>query len=46
LLVSENGYSGSEYTDLKRAIGDLLGRIQTGILEKIYTEYPDMDDLK
>ena len=35
-----------EYELLKKATGISIGRIQTDILDVIYKEYPEIDDLE
>ena len=35
-----------EYAKLKKCVGLSIGRIQTDMLEMVYSQYPDMDDLK
>ncbi len=36
----------SEYEALKKTVGFAIGQIQSGILDPIYLQYPDLDDLK
>lgn len=46
LAVSEGRCSSDEFMTLKRAVGRVIGRIQTEILDGICTQYPELNDLK
>ena len=42
---AKTGYTEDEFAALHQEIGMLIGRIQMGVLEPIYTNYSDLDDL-
>ena len=37
--------SSEEYDRIKRGVGLSIGRIQTELLDIVYTAYPELDDL-
>jgi len=45
LAISKHGCSTSEYEDFEKVVGIFIGEIQVDILDKLYVEYPDLDDL-
>ena len=45
LDFAKPGYSEAEYMALHKEVGLMIGQIQIGILEPIYTEFPELDDL-
>lgn len=40
------GYSDEEMAKLHSEVGQLIGRLQMGVLEPIYEQFPDLDDLQ
>ncbi len=46
LEVSQGHCSEAEYERIKKGVGLSIGKIQISILDPIYDEYPDLDDLK
>ena len=45
LNVSQNRCSREEYERIKKGVGLSIGRIQSDLLDFIYTVYPELDDL-
>lgn len=45
LDVAKLGYDDDEFAALHREVGLLIGKIQMGVLEPIYSQHPDLDDL-
>jgi hypothetical protein len=45
LRDAESEYSTDEYARLHRFIGTIIGEMQMEILEPIYAQYPQLDDL-
>jgi len=43
--AAKAGYSEDEMAALHRAVGQLIGSIQMEVLEPIYTQFDDLDDL-
>jgi hypothetical protein len=46
LLAANNNMTEDKFALIKRGVGLSIGRIQTEILDIVYREYPDLDDLK
>jgi hypothetical protein len=46
LIVSSGKCSKQEYEKIKRGVGISIGQIQMDLLEVVYKQFPDMDDLK
>ncbi|MBI5874884.1 MAG: hypothetical protein HZB81_03400 [Deltaproteobacteria bacterium] len=46
LNVSQGLCLEAEYEQIKKGVGLSIGKIQTDILDVIYTIYPELDDLK
>jgi hypothetical protein len=46
LGVSEGGCASGEFRTLKRAIAGIIGLIQVEILDGIYAQYPELNDLR
>ncbi|MFI4999219.1 MAG: hypothetical protein ACHQK9_05010 [Reyranellales bacterium] len=46
LIVSKRCLSGDEYELKRRAIGSIIGKIQIDLLEPLYANHPELDDLK
>ena len=46
LLVSDKQYWQEEYDDLRLGVGACIAAIDEYLLNTVYKEYPDMDDLK
>jgi hypothetical protein len=45
LLVSKDPYTEEEFHDLRKAVGSSIGHIEMDILSKIYSQYPELDDI-
>ena len=45
LLVSKDSCTEEEFQDLKKAVGSSIGHIEIDILSKIYSQYPELDDI-
>jgi hypothetical protein len=45
LLVSKDSCTEEEFHDLKRAVGSSIGHIEMDILSKVYSQYPELDDI-
>lgn len=46
LKVSHGRCSEEEYEKIRKGVGLSIGRIQTDILDIVYSAYPELDDLK
>jgi hypothetical protein len=46
LYAAKDAYSAKEMSELHREVGQLIGRIQIGVLEPIFKHFPDLEDLK
>lgn len=46
LVVSRGHCSAAEFERMKKGVGLAIGQVQTTILDPIYAQYPDLDDLK
>jgi hypothetical protein len=46
VLILQGHLSKSEYETRKRAIGSIIGTIQTDLLDPLYVDYPELDDLR
>ncbi|QNP59934.1 hypothetical protein [Paenacidovorax monticola] len=46
IFAKENKYESEEYSALHKEIGKIIGDIQVKILQRVYDEHPDLDDLK
>ena len=46
LLFSRDRSSQEEFERVRKAVGLAIGQVQTEILDKIYSRYPELDDLK
>ena len=46
LEVCRDRCTDGDYERLKKGIGLSIGRIQTDLLDVVYSAYPDLDDLK
>ena len=46
LNVSQSRCSQEEYERIKKGVGLSIGKIQSDLLNVIYTAYPELDDLK
>ena len=46
LNLSQNRCSLEKYEQIKRGVGLAIGEIPTEILEKIYAEFPELNDLQ
>ena len=46
ILLLQEQLPENEYARGKRAIGSIIGTIQTDLLDPIYGVYPELDDLK
>lgn len=46
IRAQQGGCAAEEYSILQKEIGIIIGKVQMGILETVYSEYPDLDDLK
>ncbi|MFC5069845.1 hypothetical protein [Flaviflagellibacter deserti] len=44
-VASEVG-SAAEVLSIKRSLGDLIARVDALLVGKIYSEHPDLDDLR
>lgn len=45
LEVANQGYDAEEFENLHRAVGILVGEIQVGILDPVYSVYEDLSDI-
>jgi hypothetical protein len=45
LLVSKDSFTEEEFHDLTKAVGNSIGHIEMDILSKIYSQYPELDDI-
>jgi hypothetical protein len=45
LMMDKGDRSSEEYELIKEGIGRSIGQIQMGVLEPLYKEYPQLDDL-
>ena len=45
LLVSKDSCTEEEFHDLKRGVGSSIGHIEMDILSKVYSQYPELDDI-
>lgn len=45
LIFAKAGYSESEYMALHKEVGLTIGQIQMGLLEPVYAQFPELDDL-
>ncbi len=45
LEVAKLGCDDDELAVFHKEVGLLIGKIQMGVLEPIYSQYPDLDDL-
>ena len=46
LDVSKNKCSHEEFERIRLGVGGVIGRIQSDLLDLVYAQYPDLDDLK
>jgi hypothetical protein len=46
LQISQDQCSQEEYERIRMGVGLCIGRIQTNLLDVIYTKYPELDDLR
>ncbi|VEA58792.1 Uncharacterised protein [Salmonella enterica subsp. salamae] len=46
LSIQRESVSEEEYDRLKKGVGTAIGDIQVNLLDIIYSQYPDIDDLK
>jgi len=46
LSASKGQCSAKEFGRLKKAVGSCIGHIERQLLVSIYSEYPELDDLK
>lgn len=46
LSIQRESVSEEEYERLKKGVGIAIGDIQINLLDVIYSQYPDIDDLK
>ena len=46
LPIAQGRCSPEEFEILRRAVGLSIGRIQMEVLEVVYREHPELDDLK
>jgi hypothetical protein len=44
--LSRDQCSDKEFRELSKAVGSSIGRIHVEILSKIYSQHPELDDLK
>jgi hypothetical protein len=44
--LSRGQCSEKEFHELSKAVGSAIGRIHVEILSSIYSQYPELDDLK
>jgi hypothetical protein len=45
-LILRGHLSENEYERGKKAIGSIIGTIQTDLLDPLYRDYPELDDLE
>lgn len=45
MRAQEGGCTAEEYLVLQKEVGIIIGKVQMGILQAVYSEYPDLDDL-
>lgn len=45
LMIDKDSRSAEEYELIKEGIGRSIGQIQMGVLDPLYTKYPELDDL-
>ncbi len=45
IVVSQNNCSKEDYEMIKKGAGMSIGKIQTNILDIIYSKFPELDDL-
>lgn len=46
VLRSRDRCSPEEFERIKKGVGFAIGQLQTEILDMIYSQYPELDDLK
>jgi len=46
LAIGQEHFAAAELEPLRRAVGGVIGRIQTDILDGIYGHHPELDDLR
>ena len=46
LLTSQKALSSADYEARRRTTGSIIGRIQTDLLDPLYADYPELDDLR
>lgn len=46
LNAAHDNVTGEDFALIKRGVGFSIGTIQTEILDIVYREYPNLDDLK
>jgi hypothetical protein len=45
LVVSKDHCSDEEFKNMTWAVGSCIGHIEIDILSKVYSEYPELDDV-
>ena len=45
LLVTREALSSSDYEHRRRATGSIIGMIQVNLLDPLFVDYPELDDL-
>ncbi|MBV8189377.1 MAG: hypothetical protein JO339_19200 [Alphaproteobacteria bacterium] len=45
LLVAQDTLSSSDYEHRRRSIGSIIGMIQMDLLQPLFADYPELDDL-
>jgi hypothetical protein len=45
LYIERDHFSREEYDLIKKEVGVLIGEIQVNLLDFIYSEYPEIDDI-
>lgn len=45
LMVSRNRCSPDEFERVRKGVGLAIGHVQSEVLDMIYSQYPDLDDL-
>jgi hypothetical protein len=45
LVAAETSSSDDELIPIKQSVGDLIARIDSLLVETIYSRYPELDDL-
>jgi hypothetical protein len=45
LLVSQSRCSQDQFDRIKKGVGLAIGQIQSEVLDMIYAQYPDLDEL-